>query len=262
MTLAACEIDTVGSPVVDAAGGFWPALTFDSSRAGLGRPLVGDGAALGLVAAALVGALVAADVAAALEDTAGAWVSGLTGVAAALVGAPGVAAALVGATAAGLGGTAVAGALVVGAAGATEVTEVTGGGGGGVSTDCGVCGGASTLWVGGACGARTWDGGGASTCSDADAFGAGAAVVVVVTWSVVGLANAGVMPPVSAVSEITAPDASTTTALRVEQVLSGAPMCASLLLPGRRGGFAPLLQDPSLIRRNCYIGSRFTPWSG
>ena len=50
MTLAACEIDTVGAPVVVTADGFWAALTLDSSRAGpfagAGDPLTGAGDAL------------------------------------------------------------------------------------------------------------------------------------------------------------------------------------------------------------------------
>jgi hypothetical protein len=131
---------------------------------------------------------------------------------------------------------------VVGDAGVTAVTTgavvvcVTGGADG--STACCVCGGASTIGAaggvadafGGACCA------GASVSSGAWTFGSGAGAVVVTTWSVSGLANAGVTPPVSAVREITTPVAKTATTLRLEQISSGAPMCASTPLTSSRVG--------------------------
>ena len=42
-----------------------------------------------------------------------------------------------------------------------------------------------------------------------------------------GLANAGAIPPVSAVREITTPDARTATTLRLEQISNGALICAT-----------------------------------
>ena len=126
-------------------------------------------------------------------------------------------------------------AVVVADAGATGVTTgavvdcVTGGGGG--STACSVCGGASTLGAAAGVAGASCDG--ASVSSGAWTFGSGAETVVVMTWSVSGLANAGAIPPVSAVRDITTPDARTATTLRLEQISSGAPMCASTPLTSR-----------------------------
>jgi hypothetical protein len=76
-------------------------------------------------------------------------------------------------------------------------------------------------------------GDGASASSVTCTFGSGAGTVVVTTGSVPGFANAGAIPPVSAVREITTPDARTATMLRLEQISSGAPMCvdSSYLVP-------------------------------
>ena len=121
--------------------------------------------------------------------------------------------------------------VVVGEAGATDVTTgatvdcVTGGAGG--ATACCVCGGDSMLGAAGS-GAGAFggaSGGGAWVASVTGTFGSGAGAVVVTTVSVSGLANAGAIPPVSAVREITTPDARTATTLRLEQISSGAPMC-------------------------------------
>jgi hypothetical protein len=131
-------------------------------------------------------------------------------------------------------------AVVVGDAGATGVTTVdcvTGGAGG--STACSVCGGASTLGAVGSVAGASCDG--ASVSSGAWTFGSGAETAVVMTWSVSGLANAGAIPPVSAAREITTPDARTATTLRLEQISSGAPMCASTPLTSRSVAFPPPL---------------------
>jgi hypothetical protein len=121
-------------------------------------------------------------------------------------------------------GDTVVGDTVVGETGAT-------GGAGGASACC-VCGGDSML--GGAGGGAGAFGGtsadGAAVSSVTCTFGSGAATVVVATGvvsegSVPGFANAGAIPPVSAVREITNPDARTATTLRLEQISSGAPMC-------------------------------------
>src|ERR1700720_1121482 len=127
----------------------------------------------------------------------------------------------------------------VGDAGATDVTTgatvdcVTGGagdcvmGGAGGATACCVCGGDSMLGAAGS-GAGAFggaSGGGAWVASVTGTFGSGAGAVVVTTVSVSGLANAGAIPPVSAVREITTPDARTATTLRLAQIPSGAPMC-------------------------------------
>lgn len=51
-----------------------------------------------------------------------------------------------------------------------------------------------------------------------------------------GFASAGATPPLSALKEMTAPDASTATALRQEQVLRGARMWISTPLVSSEGG--------------------------
>jgi hypothetical protein len=77
-------------------------------------------------------------------------------------------------------------------------------------------------WVCGACGASA-GASGATSSSGAVASGSGATTVVVTALSSPGWANAGAMPPVSAVREITTPDASTATTPRFEQISMGAP---------------------------------------
>jgi hypothetical protein len=105
--------------------------------------------------------------------------------------------------------------------------STTGAGGAGGASACCVCGGDSMLGgAGGGAGAF----GGTSADGAAVSFGSGAGAVVVTTGvvsegSVPGFANAGAIPPVSAVREITNPDARTATTLRLEQISSGAPMC-------------------------------------
>jgi hypothetical protein len=269
MTFAAFEIETVGSPVVVTAEEPWAALTFGSlpfgSLPGVADPLDGvDGALLGgdTLSIAELGATSAADggteptdavgeeLVAAGADDGGGWVAGLCDVA---VDVTDGASEMGGATTRGAGdSTFVTGGLdVVGAdAGVSDVTTgavvtcVTGGavvtcvtGGGGGSTACCVCGGASTLGATGS-GAGAFGGGtscdGASTAAGACTFGSGAGAVVVTTGSVFGLANAGAIPPVSAVREITTPDARTATTLRLEQNSCGALICASTPLTSRR----------------------------
>ena len=113
------------------------------------------------------------------------------------------------------------------------------------STACCVCGGAAMLGAAGStagafgagasCTGASFTGAfgtgasctGASTSSGAGALGSGATGAVVTTWSVSGLANAGATPPVSAVSEITTPEARTATTLRLKQNSSGALISAS-----------------------------------
>jgi hypothetical protein len=118
------------------------------------------------------------------------------------------------------------GACDVGGAATCGAAESTAGAGGftvvvGVTGATGAAGGAGGA---GAFGGASADG--ASVSSVACAFGSGAGTVVVVTeGSVPGFANAGAIPPVSAVREITNPDARTATTLRLEQISSGAPMC-------------------------------------
>jgi hypothetical protein len=264
MTFAACETETVGSPFVVTAEEPWETLTFGSLPFGsfpaVADPLDGvDGGLLGddTPSIAELGATSAADggteptdavgdelVAAAADeagaDDGGAWVAGLCE---ATVDVTDGASEAGGAATWGAGdSTFVTGGLdvVTGDAGASDVTTgavvtcVTGGGGG--WTACCVCGGASTLGATGN-GAGAFGGGascdGASTSTGACTFGSGAGTVVVTTGSVFGLAYAGAIPPVSAVREITTPDAKTATTLRLEQNSSGALICASTPLTSR-----------------------------
>jgi hypothetical protein len=135
-----------------------------------------------------------------------------------------------------------------GAAGATLVSAVVGETGSG-----------ARVWVGAStvcCTVGTTTGGGASTvcCTVGTTTGAGATgdgmsatvgfstgasvtvtggagtiVVVGTTGSSPGLANAGAMPPVSAVMEMTTPDASTAQTVRLRQNSNGAPIVHRLL---------------------------------
>ena len=200
MTFAACETETVGSPVVPATGGRWAALTVGSppfgSLPGVANPLGGvDGAVLGdgRSAMAELGATSAADggtgpidavgealLAAGAGEDGGASVPGL-GEAAVDVTA--------GFSETGGATTFVTGAVavVVGDTGATGVITgavvicVTGGGGGSTgSTACCVCGGGATTLgaagrIAGACCC------GASASSATWTFGSGAGTVVVTT---------------------------------------------------------------------------------
>ena len=263
MTFAAWVTETVGSPHVAVAGELWATLTFGSlpcvadSLDGAADALDGVDAVLpvdGKSAVASFGGTSAADggtepteaVAEALavadgEDD-GACVARL-GEAAVDVA---VGVSELGATARGAGDSTfvtVGVGVAVGDAGATTavVVSVTGAGATGsiaCCVCCCVCGGDSTGAAGamagafgGACGA------GASVSSATGAFGSGAGAVVVTTGSVSGFANAGATPPVSAVREITTPVARTATTLRLEQISSGAPICASTPLLTARGGF-------------------------
>jgi len=83
-----------------------------------------------------------------------------------------------------------------------------------VAGACGICGATAVGTSTGACGATT-SGSGAVTS------GAGATTVVVAPESPPGWANAGAIPPVSAVKEMTTPDANTATTPRFEQSSSG-----------------------------------------
>jgi hypothetical protein len=146
---------------------------------------------------------------------------------------------------------------VVGEAGVTTgaaVDCVTGGASG--STACCVRGGDSTLGaagsVTGAFGGASCDG--ASVASGAATFGSGAGTVVVTTVSVSGLANAGAIPPVSAVREITTPDARTATTLRLEQISSGAPMCSDSSYLAEQRRFDPPLLPTAAISPNAGPG--------
>jgi hypothetical protein len=142
-------------------------------------------------------------------------------------------------------GGAALGAAVVGARGfgsrgfgATgSGTRVSTGASAGCSTVDATTGGAST----GCCGVGTTTGAGAtadgmsatvgfSTGASVTATGGSGAIVVVgTTGSSPGLANAGATPPVSAVSEITTPDASTAQTVRLRQIFNGAPIVQPLL---------------------------------
>jgi hypothetical protein len=54
-----------------------------------------------------------------------------------------------------------------------------------------------------------------------------------------GFANAGAIPPVSAVREITTPDARTATTLRLAQISNGALICASTPFASRSMAISP-----------------------
>ena len=101
--------------------------------------------------------------------------------------------------------SAVVASAVLGSAGACVcgACSTTGG-------DCGICGATAVGTSTGACGATT-SGSGAVTS------GSGATTVVVTPESSPGWANAGAIPPVSAVKEMTTPDANTATTPRFEQ---------------------------------------------
>jgi hypothetical protein len=217
MTFAACETETVGSPVVPATDGRRAALTVGSlpfgslpfgSLPGLADPLAGvEGAPLGdgRSAMAELGATSAADggtestdavgealVAARTGEDGGAWVAGL-----------GEAAVDVTAGASATGGAKTRGtcdstfvtgglAVVAGDAGATGVITgavvvcVTGGGGGstGSTASCVCGGGAATLGAAGRIAGAFGAGAscvGASASSGTCAFGSGAGAVVVTT---------------------------------------------------------------------------------
>jgi hypothetical protein len=167
-------------------------------------------------------------------------------------------------TSRGEGGAALV-AEAVGGAGRVDVT--TGSGAGATGSGAWACGGATTVcWT---VGTTT---GGASTdaddgiCAAVDCstgawvtatVGSGAIVVVGTTGSVPGSANAGAIPPVSAVSEMTTPDASTAQTVRLRQISNGARIVQRLLrsLPRHRFGPAASLhsQESSAIRRIRYI---------
>jgi hypothetical protein len=132
-----------------------------------------------------------------------------------------------------VGLTAVVGAVVVWTVTAGASDSCTGGGDGMVVGATGIVIGA----FGGAAGGGISAGVGgisAAVVSSAFTLGAGTGTVVVVgaTVSVFGLAYAGARPPVSAVKEMTTPDASTATTLRREQISSDAPTCVdSSIIP-------------------------------
>jgi hypothetical protein len=108
--------------------------------------------------------------------------------------------------------------------GTVVVCTVTGGG----SDDC-VGGGDATLGGADASVTGAVGGGTSAAVGPSEAFtfgsGTGTAVVVGAIVSVFGLAYAGASPPVSAVNEMTTPDASTAITLRREQISSDAPTC-------------------------------------
>jgi hypothetical protein len=195
MSFAACEAETVGSPVVPATDGVWGALTVVEGA------LLGDGrsamAELGATSAADGGtqptdAVGEALVAARTGEDGGAWVAELGETA---VDVTGGASATGGATTRGAcDSTFVTGgvSVVVGDAGATGVITgavvvcVSGGGGGSIgSTACCVCGGgAATLGAAGRIAGAFGAGAscvGASASSGTCAFGSGAGAVVVMT---------------------------------------------------------------------------------
>jgi hypothetical protein len=141
------------------------------------------------------------------------------------------------------------GAAVV-TGGATAVGAVV------VWTTCGdgsgawVWGGASTLGAAGSVtgafggasrtGASCTTGASAAFVGGADASGSGTATVVVgPEGSVSGFAYAGATPPVSAVREITRPDARVAKAVRFEHNSPGARMCIDSYYLTERGGFPP-----------------------
>jgi hypothetical protein len=166
-------------------------------------------------------------------------------------------------TSRGEGGAALV-AAAVGGAGRADVT--TGSGAGATGSGARVCGGASTVcWTVGTTtgGASTDDGICAAVDCSTGAWvtatvGSGAIVVVGTTGSVPGSANAGAIPPVSAVREMTTPDASTAQTVRLRQISNGARIVQRLLRSLPRHRFGPAAsqchsQESSAIRRIRYI---------
>ena len=98
---------------------------------------------------------------------------------------------------------------------------------GGASTVCGTVG---TTTGNGATGDGICAAVGCSTGASVTAtVGTGAVVVTGTTGSVPGSANAGAIPPVSAVREMTTPDAKTAQTVRLRQISNGAPTAHRLL---------------------------------
>ncbi|MGZ5390522.1 MAG: hypothetical protein ACXWD3_01365 [Mycobacterium sp.] len=180
----------------------------------------------------------------------------------------------------GVGAAVVPGAVVMGACEAVVTSASLGSAGatvvtGGATVVVGACTGAcvsGAVSTSAGAGASAGACGAASTGSGADTSGAGATTVVVSLPSP-GWARAGAIPPVSAVSEITMPDARTATTPRFEQNSRGAPTfidsfglkerhCGPPLCQGchprpmiaweQKQSHAPVSEGSSLVRPRCY----------
>jgi hypothetical protein len=253
--LAASVIDTVGvsdsSPLVadsladvsvllDDGVALVPEVPDVPEVVADGEAEVADDSALSL--AVVDGAVVSGDVTAVL----GAVV--VTGASSAVVTSAPVGSA--GATVVTGGATVVGGASTVASAVAVAVAAGRG--------TCGTAGAGASA---GACGASS---------TGAVSSGSGAITVVVASVPSPGWASAGAIPPVSAVREITMPDASTATTPRFEQISSGVPTfttpsvikervadhhcCQKRHRPAwkQKRSHAPFSEGSSLVRPRCY----------
>jgi hypothetical protein len=219
-----------------------------------GRAIRGDGGSA-LVAGALAAVVGATVEGLAVDDcVTGAWV---WGGACTIAGACCVAGACVwGACVCGacVCGACVCGACVCGGACTTAGASVTRGGGG-ASTLGGACGmtGATGGAAGGSAitGACCWGFGAGASCGACwTGAGSGTATMVVgETGSVFGSANAGAMPVVMAVREITTPDARTATTFRRPRVFNGASILHLLHLCHAQPSPPRLVRDQQLPRR-------------